>query len=507
MSIAELSIAIQNTLLVVVLCLLLALPMGTFLGIVLSRCHIALRQCAWLAIQSQLAIPLYVVAGGWSAGFGFQGWFSALGFQLSSVLGSGEAGSVGALLAVAWIHALAAVPWVMMVVALGAGHVDQALEDAALLDGGPRNLMWRVVLPRLWPWIGTAAALAIYPVLTEMVVTNLYQVPTVTEQVYLDASRGSLSGLTYVAAAIGAMIPLLALAFGIWLWLPPWSGLNYRVAGAIAKPLPLGRWRTWIATVTWGIVIFLAGVPLVGLAAKAGWMPFVDENGMTNYGWSMRRFMTTCYGSATLFTSEFGWSAAIALLSASLALGTTLLLHWFLRRRGMLAGHIVMLAIISVPGPLVGLFVIWLLNRSQPFWLGWLYDRTLAGPVLAQQFRLLPLAWLLSFAIFKSISQATREQAQIDGLKGLAWVRTVVLPTTKGMWVAAWVLLAVLSVGELSCSILVLPPGVTTVSMRLFEMLHFGMRHQDSGLCGLLVAVGWAASFVFWNTLSDRKRA
>ncbi|MEZ6080106.1 MAG: hypothetical protein R3C56_31855 [Pirellulaceae bacterium] len=53
------------------------------------------------------------------------------------------------------------------------------------------------------------------PVLTEMVVTNLYQVPTVAEQVYLDATQGSFSPWTYVASVWLCLLPILAV--GIWL--------------------------------------------------------------------------------------------------------------------------------------------------------------------------------------------------------------------------------------------------------------------------------------------------
>ena len=40
----------------------------------------------------------------------------------------------------------------------------------------------------------------------------------------------------------------------------------------------------------------------------------------------------------------------------------------------------------------------------------------------------------------------------------------------------------VLSVGELSASLLVLPPGVTTISVRIFQLLHYGVDDRVAAL-------------------------
>ncbi|MEZ6080105.1 MAG: hypothetical protein R3C56_31850 [Pirellulaceae bacterium] len=64
------------------LCMLVAVPLGTLLAIGLRRSDVPGRRWAWIAISSQLAVPLYVIAGSWSAGLGLQGW---LRFRSSSL--------------------------------------------------------------------------------------------------------------------------------------------------------------------------------------------------------------------------------------------------------------------------------------------------------------------------------------------------------------------------------------------------------------------------------------
>jgi iron(III) transport system permease protein len=249
----------------------------------------------------------------------------------------------------------------------------------------------------------------------------------------------------------------------------------------------------------------LVGLPLFNLLAKAGWQPQVVATGETSYTWSYLRFGVTLYESITLYSREYYWSGLLAAGASSIALLAAIVLRLLTRSYGsFVIVSAAMFGIVVIPGPIVGSWVIGLLNRPYPLWLGQLYDNTLAAPILAQQFRLLPLAWLLTTTIVASISPRTWQQAQLDGLHWTARLRWVVLPQTWASWIMAALLLVVTSIGELSCSILVLPPGVTTLSMRLFEMLHFGMRHQDSGLCLILVLVGWLVAGIGWKTLSDR---
>jgi ABC-type Fe3+ transport system permease subunit len=42
--------------------------------------------------------------------------------------------------------------------------------------------------------------------------------------------------------------------------------------------------------------------------------------------------------------------------------------------------------------------------------------------------------------------------------------------------------------GDLASYLLVQPPGVTTVAMRMFELLHYGIRNREASLALLLSA-------------------
>lgn len=487
----------KNTLIVGLGTIALSVPLGTLLAILLVRTNLWGRSFAWLALNSQLVVPLYVFAGSWNAAFGSQGWW-----PLSQVAAARF--ETSALIAVIFIHSAASIPFVSMIVSLGLVWIDRSLEEVALLEGGFKQVIVRVLLPGLRPWLLLAAFWSLFPVLTEMVVTNLYQVPTLAEQVYLDASRGNVSPLTYPVALGLCQLPVLLLALWIHKLMPPWSQLIERTKQYRARTLPLYGLRLPISLAVWSIVLLLVALPIINLVTKAGWLP-LERNGHTTYSWSINRFLVTLTESVVNFRSEFIWSLTLAVCSASAALALVILLLGFARKpwpKTVISS--LMLLMIATPGALVGSLCIWLLNRSTPELLGYLYDHTLAAPILAQQFRLLPLAWLIGLSIMASIDRPSLELAGLDGLKFWQRLRIVYWPQTASRWLLGWLLLCILSLGELSATILVLPPGVTTLPMRLFELLHFGMRHQDSGLCLLLLAMGWLAAMAVWKTLKER---
>ncbi len=480
-------------------CIAIAVPLGCLLGILLLRTNIIGRKLLLIAFVSQLPIPLYVIAGSWNAGFGLQGWWplaqtTALRYESMSFI------------AALFIHAIALIPWIGLITGCGLTWSPRSLEESALSEAGVGAVIRRVMLPALRPWMGLACIWCCVPILTEMVVTNLYQVRTVAELIYLDASRGTVSGLTYPAAVLLCILPVVICLVVAGRRLPPWSELISRAVQHPPRVLSLGAARIPLSLFSWCVGLAVVGLPVANLIVKAGWQPYVDETQVTRYGWAATRFALTVKESILLYLNEFYWSAVLAVTAATLAIAVAIGLAAITRpgwRRWCV--HAVMLILLGTPGAMVGTTLIYLLNRSEPALFGWLYDHTLTAPILAQQFRLLPLAWLFTLSILATIDRRSLELVQLEGLSFLQRFKTILWPQTGRRWIVAWLMLMLLSVGELSTTILLLPSGVTTLAMRLFEMLHFGMRHQDSGLCLLLIFLGWLAGLSAWKTLIDRK--
>ncbi len=134
-------------------------------------------------------------------------------------------------------------------------------------------------------------------------------------------------------------------------------------------------------------------------------------------------------------------------------------------------------------GPLIGLAMIWLLNRAGMPWLTWAYDKTILAPVLAMSVRVLPLAFLVCWLGIRSVPQDLLDGAMTDGATGGRLFRSVVLPHCWHVPVVAWLAAAAITAGDLGATVLVTPPGVSTLTIRIFGLLHAGVDDQLASIC------------------------
>jgi ABC-type Fe3+ transport system permease subunit len=137
----------------------------------------------------------------------------------------------------------------------------------------------------------------------------------------------------------------------------------------------------------------------------------------------------------------------------------------------------------ALPGPLVAIGVIWLLNRPQPALFPWLYDETLFAPTLAISLRTIPIATLIVWTALRSIEQDQVEIARVDGLGPLSLLWQVLLPQRLAAVAIAWLAAFAIAAGDLTSSLLVIPPGQTTIANQIFLLIHAGVHNAEAGLC------------------------
>ncbi|MGE3820665.1 MAG: iron ABC transporter permease, partial [Isosphaeraceae bacterium] len=177
----------------------LALPVGIALAVVLFRTDVPGRRLALASLLISAFVPLPLHATAWLGAFGNAGRSQALGLGMLPVL-TGWSGA-------AFVHAMAALPWVVVVVGVGLRTVEPELEDAAILDLPGPIVAWRVTLRRsLGAILGAALAVAVLTA-GDMTVTDLLRVRTYAEEAYLQYNLGNGPA----SAAAVTLPPLLLL--------------------------------------------------------------------------------------------------------------------------------------------------------------------------------------------------------------------------------------------------------------------------------------------------------
>jgi iron(III) transport system permease protein len=261
-------------------------------------------------------------------------------------------------------------------------------------------------------------------------------------------------------------------------------------AAGHARPLivPLGRWRLVASAGLWWAVLLLAGVPLGNLIYKAGWVAQHTVGGW-QHGWSPARFLEIVTTSPGRFRREFGWTLLLAALATAIVLAISAALNgWAQGRTGRQSFVWVLTATcLALPGPVIGLSLIGLFQSTSAPPVAYLYDRTLLAPLLAQSIRALPLAAIVIWYALSSVPRELIDAAAVDGLSPARTLWRVVLPLRWPAVAAAGCLAFAVAAGDLAATILVAPPGIMTVPMQIFSLIHSGVDDQVAGVCLTLI--------------------
>jgi iron(III) transport system permease protein len=164
--------------------------------------------------------------------------------------------------------------------------------------------------------------------------------------------------------------------------------------------------------------------------------------------------------------------------------------------------------LLAVPGPILGIAIIRLLNQPQVPVLIWLYDHSIFAPWLAMYLRCLPIATLIMWHTLQTVPQELLESAMIDGAGPFTRLWRIALLMRRSAAAVAWLAALAVSLGDLAACILVVPPGVNTLSIRIFGLLHYGVEDQVAGIClaMLLIFAALAGAIFYLITRINRAK-
>ena len=353
----------------------LSVPLGTLLAWLLVRTDLPGRKLGIGLLAAMLFVPLYLQAAAWQAGFGLQGWYTLAGS--ASVLLDGWRGA-------GWVHSMAAVPWVVLIAGFGFAKVEVELEEQAALDGSTPQVFWHVTLRSALPAVGAAALWVALTTAGEMTVTDLFAVRTYAEEVYTQLAIGQEPSVAPLAVLPGVAITAIFVIAGLALC----RGLAPRDRALSLEHRPwtfrLGRWRiAWLVAAVM-LLVLLVGVPLGNLLYKAG-VVVTQTDGQRLRAFSPGKCVEMIAAGPWHCRREFGWSLLLCASAAVAAVAIAIPLAWLARRGGIKAAPALLVTAmgVAVPGPVLGLAIITLLNRPELPWLAQLYDRSILAPFLA----------------------------------------------------------------------------------------------------------------------------
>lgn len=427
---------------------LLGLIGATYLEISTSRIARLLATVSWVP----LLIPPYLHAIAWINLFG-GGIFRATNMEDVSTL-SGDFFSIFGLGGVIVVLSMAFFPISLEIIRTGMRTLDAGLWEAGLVQAPPLRVYVRILLSLSKPFILGAALMVFILALGEYGVPSLLSVNTYPVEIF---SR--FSAFYDERAAVTACLPLTLVGItcvGILARLMK----NRQYVSLQRRPGTLSKFPPPVPLPVLGVVTgtaLMVGilVPLVGLLweIKPGWTSM----------------------SAALLSARraFGYTLVSSLGGAAGVVGLALLVAYQSTFGSRSEGT--MLKLLSIlplafPGTAFGIGLIHVWNTEHTSWVygSWLIMLLL---YVGQFF---PFIVLLMTATFQQVNQRYWEAAQMVSASRLFKWRRIMLPLIFKGVIVSLLMGIILCFRELSGTLLVIPPGKETVSLRIYSLMHYG---------------------------------
>ena len=137
-------------------------------------------------------------------------------------------------------------------------------------------------------------------------------------------------------------------------------------------------------------------------------------------------------------------------------------------------------------------------------------------PVLAALARFIPLAAIVLAAQLRRSDSLLIDAARIIQPNRYRTLVRIWLPMLAPGLVAACGVAFALTTGELGATLIVAPPGQATLTMMIYNFLHYGATGAVAGLClmmaifsvvGILSAIAAFGHFIEWKKAKEKSNA
>lgn len=474
-----------------------SVPLGTIVALAISRTNLRFRRFVTALLGLLLLMPAYLQISGWDAAMGLQGWMSQWWPSRATGLLSGWSGAI-------LIQTLVHLPWVALLVSSSLAGLPPELEELASLGRPHRDVFRSVTLPQLVPALRAISLFIWIATSCEITVTDVFQIRTFAEEVYTGFALGQ-SIAEVLRRTLGGLLIHGTLA--LWMWPPKANArVDFPSQNQRAWRANLGTWRTAAGLVLATFFGMLLLIPLASLLYQAGLLVEMTD-GRAQRAWSPIKAFRFAATSPWHYREEFAWSLLLGQLAAVTAMSVAFIIAWRARTciGFRLAGWTIAIVAISVPGPVVALVLSDWVNQPNWDWLFYLYDRTVFVAWLSLSLRLFPYVYLLVDVRLRRLDRSLFDLSSIFAANSWkSWWHGIIMPLREFLLVL-WLVTFALALGDLSATVLATPPGVTTVAIRIFNLVHYGVADQLAGLClGTMAVFGLLAALVMSSLSSSQ---
>lgn len=383
-----------------------------------------------------------------------------------------------------WVEGLHYSPMAFLMMTAAFRSMDPSLEESALMSGASiGQIFWRITLKLTWPAIFASVLILFVRAIEAFEVPALLGIPVgtqvLTSAIYQAVHQyPSQVGL---ASSYGTTLLLITTA-GIYLQSRlTGKGSKYAtVTGKGFRPrvVDLGAWRYVTAAVFivyFALIVLLPFLVLLWSSLQS-YYAVPSMAALRNVGLDAYRFL---WDHPTIGTSVWN-SLVLAFSSATIVMLLTSVVCWIVIKTKLpgrwLLDNVASLPLVF-PGLVLGLAVmVFYLNVNIGVY------GTLWIMLIVYVTRFMPYGMRYNATSMLQIHKELEESAQMSGASWATMFRRILLPLLKPGLMAGWIYVFIVSIRELSASILLYSPGNEVISIVIWEFWENGQFVELSAL-------------------------
>lgn len=390
-----------------------------------------------------------------------------------------------------WVDGLHYSPMAFLIMTAALRSMDPSLEESALMSGASiPQIAWRITFRLTWPAIFAALLILFVRAIESFEVPALLGLPVGTE-VFTSAIYQAIHQYPSQIGLASSYATALLLIASVGIYFQ--SRLSNRgskystVTGKGFRPrtMDLGRWRYLTAAIFIVYFAFIVLLPFLVLLWSS-LQKFYSVPSMAaakNMSLDAYRFILS---HPTIADAVWN-SVLLAFASATIVMLVTSVICWIVVKTKLpgrwLLDNIASLPLVF-PGLVLGLAVmVFYLNFNVGVY------GTLWIMLIAYVTRFMPYGLRYNTTSMIQIHKELEESAQMSGASWTTTFWRIILPLLKPGLMAGWIYVVIVSIRELSASILLYSPGTEVIATVIWELWENGQFVELSAL-GVMFIIG-----------------
>lgn len=466
--------AIRNSLIIAFWAGLLATSVGSIMGWLVTRTNMPLKMFFRALILASFVTPPFVGAFAWTMLAGPNaGWFNHL---YRYVTGSeGHLVNIYSMGGVVFVIFLYSYPYAFTMISNALDLVSSEMEEASAILGANRlRTAASITLPLVIPALLSSFVFTFVHALALFGVPAILAMPagfhTITTQIWVLLSQAPQE-LELVAALSVFLLSSTVLLLSLqkrFLGKRSYAAIMGR--GMRRSAIDLGYWRypaLLLCLFVGALAVFLPYLVLIKAAFSKAWaMPLTVEN-LTLENWRLAVSGYSATGEAIFNTLELG------VLTGTVGAGLAAIVAYIVDRR-LFRGYQLLAYFSVAPTVIPGIVLaagLLMAYSGPPFFL---YG-TIWILFIAYLTKEIPVGYTQADTTIRGIHVELEEASRILGANQLLVLKDITLPLAKGGILAAWLLMFIGAVRELSASILLYTSKSWVLSVLIIDLQAHGV--------------------------------